>query len=127
MNNAYLNYQSQSIQTMTQGEMINALFEGLIKNCNFAIAYMESKNYSSCHMSIVKAQDIVLYLASTLNPKMEVSQNLFSMYDYFGSQLVDANVKKEPSYIQNILPMIEELKQTFTQADRISRASNANK
>lgn len=127
MNNAYLNYQSQSIQTMTQGEMINALFEGLIKNCNLAMAYMESKNYPSCHISIVKAQDIVLYLASTLNPKVEVSYNLFSMYDYFGAQLVEANVKKDPSYLQVILPMIEELKQTFSQADRISRANHANK
>jgi len=124
MNNPYLNYQSQSIQTMTQGEMIQALFEGLLKQCTIAIMHIENRDTSQAHTAIVKAQDIVMYLASTLNPKVALSDNLFSLYDYFGSQLVEANIKKETSYIQVILPLIEDLKATFHQADKLNRQNS---
>ncbi len=127
MNNPYASYKTQSIATMTQGEMINALFEGLQKNLNFAMAHMDHQDYAKTHTCLMKSQDILQYFISTLNPAMPISQNLLAMYEFFINQIVDANVKKEKKFLEDILPMIDELKETFVQADRLSRSATLQK
>lgn len=127
MNNPYASYKTQSIATMTQGEMINALFEGLQKNLNFAMAHMGHQDYAKTHTCLMKSQDILQYFISTLNPAMPISQNLLAMYEFFINQIVDANVKKEKKFLEDILPMIDELKETFVQADRLSRSATLQK
>lgn len=114
-------YKSQSIQTMTSGEMIVALYEGLIKQLNIALVYLEEKNIQEVHIALVKSQDIINYLISTLNPEIEISQTILPYYELFNRQITEANFKKEAKIIQDILPLIEEFKQIFVQADRLSR------
>lgn len=121
MNNPYASYKSQSIQTMTSGEMIIALYEGLIKQLNLALLYIEEKNIPEVHISLVKSQDIINYLISTLNPEIEISRTILPYYELFNRQITEANLKKDSRIIQEILPIIEEFKQIFIQADRLSR------
>lgn len=121
MNNPYASYKSQSIQTMTSSEMIIALYEGLIKQLNLALHYIEEKNIPEVHLSLVKSQDIINYLISTLNPEIEISRTILPYYELFNRQIMDANLKKDSSIIHEILPIIEEFKQIFIQADRLSR------
>ena len=57
---------------------------------------MPKKNIENIHNNIVKAQDIVVELATSLNMDAgEISQRLFSIYMYINNRLTDANVKKE--------------------------------
>jgi flagellar protein FliS len=121
MNNPYTSYKNQSIQTMTPGEMVIALYEGLIKQLNLAIIYIEEKNMSDGHISLMKSQDIIMYLISTLNPNVEISKTILPYYELFQRHIIDANYKKDIKIIQSILPLIEEFKQIFVQADRINR------
>lgn len=127
MKNPYLNYQTQSIQTMTHGEMIQALYEGLLKHCHLAIVHIHSAKVNDAHNAIVRAQDIVLYMTQTLNPAVEVSNNLFLMYDYFGVQLTKANIEKSDAPLLNIIPMIEELRDTFKHIDKLQRVQAREK
>lgn len=121
MNNPYASYKTQSIQTMTSGEMIIALYEGLIKQLNLALVYLEDRNIPEVHTSLIKSQDIINYLISTLNPDLEISHTILPYYELFNRQISNANLKKESKIIQDILPLIEEFKQIFIQADRLSR------
>lgn len=121
MNNPYAIYKTQSIQTMTSGEMIIALYEGLIKQLNLALVYLEDRNIPEVHTSLIKSQDIINYLISTLNPDLEISHTILPYYELFNRQISNANLKKESKIIQDILPLIEEFKQIFIQADRLSR------
>jgi len=121
MNNPYASYKTQSIQTMTSGEMIIALYEGLIKQLNIALVYLDEKNIPEVHTSLIKSQDIINYLISTLNPELEISHSILPYYELFNRQISNANLKKESKIIQDILPLIEEFKQIFIQADRLSR------
>ena len=126
MKNQYLNYHTQSIQTMTSGEMIQALFEGMLKQCYLAISHIEQGRIVESHNSIVRAQDIVLYMTQTLNPSVDISNRLFLMYDYFGTQLTKANIEKQTAPLIEIIPFIEELKDTFSMVYRTQRIqSNA--
>jgi len=101
--------------------MIIALYEGLIKQLNLALHYIEEKNIPEVHLSLVKSQDIINYLISTLNPEIEISRTILPYYELFNRQIMDANLKKDSSIIHEILPIIEEFKQIFIQADRLSR------
>ena len=65
-----------------------------------------------------KAQAIISHLASTLDPQYPVSKGLSSLYEYFNYQIIQANVRKNPETVNEILPMIEELKEAFAQADK---------
>jgi flagellar secretion chaperone FliS len=121
MNNPYASYKTQSIQTMTPGEMIVSLYEGLIKQLNIALISIEDKNIAEAHTSLIKSQDIIAYLISTLNPEIEISKSILPYYELFQRQIIEANFKKDTKIILDVLPLIEEFKQIFIQADRINR------
>lgn len=119
--NPYEQYKKQSVMTMTQGEMLTKLYEEIIKQLNVALLFIEEKNISKSNQALQKSQRILNYLKATLDHKYQISKSLDSLYDFFIQQIVLANIKKETKPIQDILPMIEELRDTFIQADRLAR------
>lgn len=121
MTNPYQKYQQQSVMTMTQGEMLKKLYDGVIKELSGAVVYIDQKDYVHTNMSLQKAQRILNHLKVTLNFKYEVSSNLSSLYDYFISQIVQANMKKDPKLLEEIIPMVAELRDAFVQADKNAR------
>lgn len=119
--NPYQKYQQQSVMTMTQGEMLRKLYDGIIKEINGAILYINQKNYTDANNSLQKAQRILNHLRTTLNFKYEVSNNLSSLYDYFINQIVQANMKKDTALLDEVLQMVTELRDAFVQADKNTR------
>jgi len=45
-----------------------------------------------------------------------MAQNLMRLYDYMYQQLVEANIKKDASYVRSVLTMLEDLKSTWEEA-----------
>lgn len=119
--NPYEQYKKQSVMTMTQGEMLTKLYEEIIKQLNGAILYIDEKSVSKANEALQKSQKILNYLKATLDHKYQISENLDSLYDFFIQEIVQSNIKKEIKPIQEILPMIEELRDTFIEADRLAR------
>lgn len=122
MTNPYERYKQQSVMTMTQGEMLTKLYDEIIKQLTGATIYMEKKDISGANAALQKAQKVLNHLKMTLNYDYPISNNLASLYDYFIRRIVAANIRKESAPIQEVLPMIEELRETFVQADRQARA-----
>jgi len=119
--NPYQKYQQQSIMTMTQGEMLTKLFDEVIKQLNAVKQFHEEKDYEPANLASQKAQKILHYLDASLDFQYEVSNGLSALYDYFIRQLVQANLHKDNGIIDEILPMIVELRDTFIQADHNAR------
>lgn len=117
--NPYSKYQEQSVMTMTHGDMLLKLYEGAVRQITLGIAAIETQDYSSANTALQKAQNIVAYLSSTLDKKYEVSAQLDSLYEYFNHVMLEANMKKDPSKLPEIIEMLNELKETFAQADRM--------
>lgn len=123
--NPYNKYAQQSVMTMTHGEMLAKLYEGLIKNMNIAVKGIEEKDVQTTNISLQKAQKIINYLIVTLDRQYPISNNLASLYDFFNRQLIAANVRKDPTPILEIIPMVSELRDTFIECDRRARMSNS--
>lgn len=116
--NPYETYKQQSIMTMTRGEMLLKLYDEVIKQLNGAEIYIKENDITKTNAALQKTQKILNYLKSTLDFQYEISNNLASLYDYFCRQTISANIKKDAAPIKEILPMIEELRETFAQASR---------
>ena len=114
--NPYQKYQQQSVMTMTPGEMLTRLFDELIKQLS---AFKEFN--SQANDALQRAQRILRHLDATLDRQYEVSHGLSALYDYFIRRTVEANLRKDDAPIDEILPMVTELRDSFIQADRLAR------
>ncbi|MFV0498295.1 MAG: flagellar export chaperone FliS [Candidatus Fimivivens sp.] len=123
--NPYNKYAAQSVMTMTNGEMLTRLYEAVILNMNLAIKGISQKDIAATNLSLQKAQKILNYLTVTLDRQYPISNNLAALYDFFNRQLITANVKKNSSLIEEIVPMVEELRDAFVQGDKLSRIENS--
>lgn len=118
---AYAQYKQQSIVTLTPGEIIVKLYDEAIKRCNFSIKYLEDKDYEAANISLKKAQDIVSYLKSSLDSSYDISHNLSQLYDYAKAQLIEANIKKNAQPIEEVIPILKELREAFDTAEKSTR------
>lgn len=114
-------YKQQSINTMTKGELLILLYDEWIKRMRRAVIAIEDGDTIQAHEAIVRAQDIIDYLMATLDRKYPISEELARLYDFFKTQLVEANVKKDKSMIEAIIPMVSDLRDTWKEANRISQ------
>lgn len=118
LQNRYQAYKQQSMLTMTQGEMLTAVYDGVLKAIYSAQQAFKAGDLAAINKHLIKAQEILSYLKSTLNSKYEISQNLESLYDYFIEQVRQANVKKNPDGLAEVAEMVQELRDAFVQADK---------
>lgn len=121
--NPYQKYQQQSVMTMTPGEMLLKLYDEVITQLTAAKQFNEEKDIQKANAAFQKAQKILRYLDQTLDPQYEISASLSALYDYFIRRLVDANLHKDNAPIDEVLPMVAELRDTFAQADKASRTA----
>jgi len=121
MQTPYEKYLDQSVTTMTQGEMVVRLYEEVINQLSRAKIHMEDNDTEKISLSIKKAQKILNHLLATLDHKYELSKNLDSLYRFFLQRIIVASVKKDKMIIDEVLPLIVELKDTFAEGERLSR------
>lgn len=116
--NPYQKYKQQSIMTMTPGELLLKLFDETIKQLHYAQDALTQKQYEQANACMQKSSRIISHLNKTLDMQYEISNNLERLYDFFIHKITQANIYKDPSHIGEILPMIEDLRDAFAQADR---------
>ena len=110
-------YQQNQILTASPKKLVSLLLEGCIKNLKLAKIYIEDKNYSQANLMLIKSQDIIRELNSTLDFEGggDIALNLQSIYDYVLKELIQANIHKNVTIVQTCLGLIEELNDTWNQ------------
>lgn len=117
----YSNYQNAykkaSVNTLDQNKLIIMLYDGAIKNSNFAVQYMESGEIEKVHDSLIKTKNIVTELLATLNMEQggEIAKNLKSLYSYMFSQLIEANMEKKSEPVLTVIDLLKELRGAWVQ------------
>lgn len=123
--NPYDTYKQQSVMTMTNGQLLLALYDGFLKQISLTSQAFTSKNCSDINTHLQKAQLILTHLRSTLDFKYEISGNLSALYDYFNTVLIQVNIKKDPTGLEEVYQMISELRDTFEKAEKQTRIQSA--
>ena len=117
--NPYEQYKKQSVMTMTQGELVVQLFEGCSKKLNAAAYYIENGENSKADEELYKAQRIINYLNASLDRSVSISNELSSLYDFFVRMIVKTKIKYDVNILNDIIPMIDGLGDSFREAERI--------
>lgn len=120
--NPYEKYQQQMVTTMTQGDMLIMLYDGVLKQIEIGRICIEQEKVNEMDIALIKAQRIIHHLKTNLDYRYEISKNLGLLYDFFYEQLVMANIKKDVKPLNDIAPLILDLKNTYEQCDKINRS-----
>lgn len=116
ISNPYAQYKENSVQTASPEKLILMLYDGAIKFLNQTKLAMNTKNIEEINKYITKTQDVISELMIALNMDYEISHNLYNLYDYFNRRLIEANIKKDPDILEEVLKHITELRQTWAEA-----------
>ena len=104
-------YKKTQINTSSPGKLLLMLYQGAIKFSKLAIQNIEADQIEDSHKNIIKVQNIVLELKSTLDKEKggQLADQLEKLYDFIYQELLQANLKKDVKYLNNIIPLLEEL------------------
>lgn len=106
-------YQDNAIATQSRGGLVVMLYDGAIKFLNQAIAELEAGNMGEKGKFIGKATDIIIELDSVLDMASgtEVAVDLRRLYDFMIHHLTQANFKKDPQMIREVIVLLEDINQ----------------
>ncbi|MNJ55925.1 Flagellar protein FliS [compost metagenome] len=113
----YQAYQKNKYETASPHRLTLMLYNGAIQFANKAQNAMNENNITETNMYIQKVQDIIYELISSLNMKDggEIARNLRQLYFYIINQLIDANIKKESTLIDEVVAILSELKEAWVE------------
>ena len=111
-------YKEQSVNTMTQGELLLLLYDELYKRLAQAEIMLDQQNYPVYEASIERAVAIIDYLDSTLDRQYPISGNLAQLYEYFTYELGRAKIGRRKEVLTHVKSMVGELRDAFRQAQK---------
>ncbi|OFI06504.1 flagellar protein FliS [Clostridium acetireducens DSM 10703] len=119
----YNAYQKNSVNFASKEQLLLMLVEGAVKFSKIAKNALEEKDNKKAHENLVKTQNIFYELMVTLdvNKGGEWAENLMRIYDFIISQLVQANVKKDVKILNETIPLIEDIRDTWNEAYKKSK------
>lgn len=113
---AYNQYKKTSIETVAPEKLLLMLFDGALRNINKAKIAINEGDINLAHQEIVKTEDIVIELMTSLNMDYEISVSLLILYEYLLHQLTQANYKKDINILDEVQGFISELRETWGEA-----------
>ncbi|MFW6251862.1 MAG: flagellar export chaperone FliS [Halanaerobium sp.] len=104
-------YKQMQIKTASPGKLLLMLYQGAVKFMKLAKKNIREGKIEESHNNIIKAQNIILELQSTLNKEQggEIALQLERLYDFIYRELIKANLNKNTRHLDNVIPLVEEL------------------
>ena len=127
MNQYVKQYQKTTVETASNEKILIMLYDGAIQFLNKAKIALNEKNWEQSHNNLMGAQRILEEFINTIDkePNPELAQNLISLYEYFITRLVQANMKHQIEPIDEVLKFLKDLKATWEEAIAIAQKERA--
>lgn len=125
VSNPYNTYLKNEIEGATKGKLVLLLYDGAIKFLRSAKKSIDEKDIVNAHKNIIKAENILYELMSTLNMDAgEISKNLMRLYDFMVWKLIEANRDKSNENIDIVIKLLLELREAWKQIVKSSQEEN---
>lgn len=121
LSNPYAQYNNSKILTASPAELTLMLYEGAIKFCNIAIMGIEQNDMEKAHKNIVKVQKILEEFRATLDRSYSVAEDYDRIYVYLLKRLVEANIKKDISILEEVNMHLRSVRDTWKEVMRINK------
>lgn len=120
----YQSYRQNQVETADQPTLLLMLYSGALKFLSQARGAMKDNDIEEANRLLGRVQDILCELMGSLNPDLpDISGSLFQLYEYMHHQLVQANVKKDPAYIDEVEKMLSTMLEAWQVAVKESKAT----
>lgn len=123
--NGYEAYAKNKITMASPAELTLMLYDGAIKFCNIAITAIEQKDYKKANTNIQKAERIIGEFQATLDFKYEVAKDFDRVYSYLMQQLIQANVKKSATILEEVLKHLRTMRDTWKEVMQLNKNGTA--
>lgn len=118
INKGYDQYLRSKIMTASKGELTLMLYDGAIKFCNMAVMCIEKKDIPGANTNIQKTEAIIEEFQATLDHKYPVAEDFEKVYTYLYDRLVEANIKKDPEILKEVLEHLRTMRDTWKEVMR---------
>ncbi len=120
-------YLETQVKTASQEELLILLFDGAIRFAEQAKLRMDAKDIEGSHNMLVRSQQIVLEVMTALDRGIgeEVYSNLMGLYNFIYRRLVNANVTKDKTQVDEAIAVLTHLRDTWRQAVDQAKRSGA--
>ncbi|MEA4924173.1 MAG: flagellar export chaperone FliS [Syntrophomonadaceae bacterium] len=116
MNSPVNTYKKNQINTTSSEQLVLMLYDGARKFIGRAIKSLEEGDIQGANHNLLRSQDIISELMTGINFEAgEVAKGLFALYEYMHYRLMQANIQKDSQAAQEVLAMINELRDTWVQ------------
>lgn len=103
-------YKQNQVNTASPKELLVLLYEGCIKFLRLAELGLEENKLDLVNKNLIKAQNIISELLNTLDTDVEgdITDQLAGLYEFFLSELYQANINKD---VEKIIYVREQMKE----------------
>jgi flagellar secretion chaperone FliS len=121
--NAYNVYKNNSVNYSSKEQLLLMLLDGAVRFSKVGRQAIADKDVKKAHEFIVKTENIFYELIITLDISQagEWGKNMVSLYEFIIKGLKDANLKKDINRIDEVIPLIEDIRETWNEAYNLSK------
>ncbi|WP_454053764.1 flagellar export chaperone FliS [Clostridium sp. Marseille-Q7071] len=120
--NAYNTYKNNSVNYASKEQLLLMLLDGAVKYSKIGRQAIIDNDIQKKHDNIVRTQDIFYELMISLdkNAGGEWVENLYAVYEFINHRLTEANMKKDVKIMDEVIPLIEEVRDLWNEAYKLS-------
>jgi len=117
--NPWQSYRQVATHTASPGQLVLMLYEGAIRFLERALGGFDLEDpvesVATINNNILRAQDIIRELDFSLNMADggDLAYELRRLYDYFDRVLMESNLKKEPTGINEVIARVTVLRDAW--------------
>jgi flagellar protein FliS len=120
--NGYNVYKNNAVNYASKEQLLLMLVEGAVKFCKIGRQAIIDKDVKKAHDSLVRTQDIFTELMISLDTSAgDWAVQLYRVYEFIKAKLIEANMSKNVEIIDEILPLIEDINETWQEAYKRSK------
>lgn len=131
MQSAHQTYRRMQTATASPGELIALLYDALVRNLSRAEHGLVAKDIEEAHEALLRSQDIVLELISSLDMEAEgeagaMARQMAPLYEYLYRRLLDASVHKDTAPVAEVRRLVEPVREAWRHAlEQLAREAAA--
>ena len=112
-------YEENRILSASPLELVRILYTAATRAVQNARQHLRAGDISARSREITKAQEILLELATSVDPSKapQVSERLLALYDYMQAQLVEANTQQKDGPLAVVDSLLDTLQGAWSQVE----------
>ena len=117
-------YREQQLATAGCGQLVMLAYDGMIRALTDAARAMREHRCEAQNDAILRAQDLLLALLSSLDRSAHprLADNLERLYRFLFDRLTWANVSDDEAALRTVTAMLADLRDAWAEAERLRRS-----